>query len=148
MGKDPKEQHFADNQAATNASAEKNAGQKKKNAARFLSIEFSTVRRTLTAVDHLGPEAVAALVDGELETQARERAHSHITNCMECRAEVERQRTAASRLRECDAEDVHIPASLLSKLQQLAPEDLLKRKGEDDFSNMPVAGLLRRMKRR
>lgn len=120
----------------------------KKNTARFLSIEFSTVRRNLKAVDHLGPEAVAALVDGELSTQARERAYGHIANCMECRAEVERQRAASARLRESEACDVHIPASLLSKLQQLAPEDLLKRyNDEEGVQTVPVAGLLRRMKR-
>lgn len=40
---------------------------------------------------HLG-EVVAALVDGELDHDARERAQRHLAHCADCRAEVEAQR--------------------------------------------------------
>ena len=87
---------------------------------RFLSIEFATVRKTLHAVDHLGPEAVAAYVDGELMPQARERAQIHVAQCDECRGEIERQRRASARLRA--ACEVHIPSALLDKLQALGTQ--------------------------
>ena len=37
-------------------------------------------------------EVAAALIDGELEHAARERAHRHLLHCAACRAEVEAQR--------------------------------------------------------
>jgi anti-sigma factor RsiW len=37
-------------------------------------------------------EVAAALVDGELDHAARERAHRHLTHCRSCRDEVEAQR--------------------------------------------------------
>ncbi len=40
---------------------------------------------------HLG-EVAAALVDGELDHVARERAHRHLAHCGSCRAEVDAQR--------------------------------------------------------
>ena len=46
---------------------------------------------------HLG-EVAAALVDGELDHAARERAYRHLAGCPECRAEVEAQRRAKAAL--------------------------------------------------
>lgn len=40
---------------------------------------------------HLG-EVAAALVDGELDHAARERAHRHLAHCVSCRTEVDAQR--------------------------------------------------------
>lgn len=42
---------------------------------------------------HLG-DRVAALVDGELSHQARERALAHVAHCADCRAELATQRAA------------------------------------------------------
>lgn len=42
-------------------------------------------------MSHLG-DRVAALVDGELDHAARDRALSHIAHCADCRAQVEHQR--------------------------------------------------------
>jgi anti-sigma factor RsiW len=43
-------------------------------------------------------EAVAALVDGELDHSTRERAYRHLAHCATCRAEVEAQRQLKTRL--------------------------------------------------
>jgi anti-sigma factor RsiW len=43
-------------------------------------------------------DVVAALVDGELDHGARERAQSHLLHCDTCRAEVEAQRRLKARL--------------------------------------------------
>lgn len=53
-------------------------------------------------------EVAAALVDGELDHAARERAHRHLARCGSCRAEVEAQRrlkTALSGLSPAPAPD-------------------------------------------
>jgi anti-sigma factor RsiW len=47
---------------------------------------------------HLGRRA-AALVDGELEHDARDRALAHLANCDRCRSEVAEQRRLKARLR-------------------------------------------------
>jgi anti-sigma factor RsiW len=46
---------------------------------------------------HLG-EQVSALVDGELDHDARDRALAHLTGCADCRAEVDAERRAKARL--------------------------------------------------
>lgn len=49
----------------------------------------------------IGPclgDLVAAVVDGELDHAARERAHRHLAHCAGCRADVEAQRRLKSRL--------------------------------------------------
>lgn len=43
-------------------------------------------------------DVVAALVDGELDHAARERAQRHLAHCADCRAEVDAQRRLKSRL--------------------------------------------------
>lgn len=43
-------------------------------------------------------EVVAALVDGELDHAAREKAQRHLAHCASCRAEVEAHRTLKTRL--------------------------------------------------
>ena len=43
-------------------------------------------------------DVAAALVDGELDHAARERAHRHLAHCAGCRAEVEGQRQVKARL--------------------------------------------------
>lgn len=51
------------------------------------------------SVDHLGPEAIAALVDGELSPRAAERAQLHLDECEECRREVNNQLSVALTVR-------------------------------------------------
>ena len=43
-------------------------------------------------------DVVAALVDGELDHAARERAHRHLAHCARCRTEVDAQRRLKARL--------------------------------------------------
>lgn len=77
------------------------------------------------SIDHLSPEAVAALVDGELSRKAEHRAHVHLTNCSQCRAEVKQQREAAQRLQE-DSFDMCASGSLIQKLisiPETCPDD-------------------------
>ncbi|KAB1503971.1 anti-sigma factor [Corynebacterium sp. 320] len=52
------------------------------------------------SIEHLSPEAIAALVDGELTRKAEHRAKIHLVHCKECRDEVNTQREAAQRLRD------------------------------------------------
>lgn len=59
-----------------------------------------TAQPTASAVTHctaLG-DVVAALVDGELDHDARERAQSHLLHCQGCRAEAEAQRRQKAQL--------------------------------------------------
>ena len=64
-------------------------------------------------MSHLG-ERVAALVDGELDHDARDRAVAHLTRCEECRCAVSEQRWLKSRLHELAATEPS--AALLSSL--------------------------------
>lgn len=84
-------------------------------------------------IGHLGPEAIAALVDGELSPSAAERARIHLVNCAECRREVLSQREVAQAMRTAMAqqdgpghavehEGQGLPAALLSRLAAI-PED-------------------------
>jgi anti-sigma factor RsiW len=66
---------------------------------------------------HLGEEA-AALADGELGHDERERALAHVAVCAECRAEVEAQRRLKHRLDSLPA--VGAPSGLESRLRALA----------------------------
>jgi anti-sigma factor RsiW len=49
-------------------------------------------------VSHLG-DRVAALVDGELDHESRDRAFAHIATCDSCRAEVDAERRLKARIR-------------------------------------------------
>lgn len=69
------------------------------------------------SVEHLSPEAIAALVDGELTSRAEHRAKVHLVHCQACREEVQQQRDAAQRLRE-DIE-VHASGSLIERLTRI-----------------------------
>ncbi len=53
-------------------------------------------------MSHLG-ERVAALVDGELDHDSRDRAVAHLTRCEECRSAVREQRWLKARMRELAA---------------------------------------------
>lgn len=72
------------------------------------------------STDHLGSEAVAAFVDGELSPAAERRAKTHLLACRECREAVARQRQAARRLR--DSGELRIPAELRRRLAALSEE--------------------------
>ncbi|WP_035119624.1 zf-HC2 domain-containing protein [Corynebacterium freneyi] len=74
------------------------------------------------STDHLGTEAVAAFVDGELGVVAHRRAQAHLLACAECRREVARQRQAARRLR--NSGEVRIPAELRERLASLSREQM------------------------
>ncbi|MFC3848665.1 zf-HC2 domain-containing protein [Corynebacterium hansenii] len=74
------------------------------------------------STDHLGTEAVAAFVDGELSPSAHRRAQEHLLACGECRREVARQRQAARRLR--DSSEVHIPADLRKRLASMSRDQM------------------------
>nr|WP_120491312.1 zf-HC2 domain-containing protein [Corynebacterium lactis] len=78
------------------------------------------------STEHLGTEAIAAFVDGELSATAERRAQSHLMACPECRREVARQRQAARRLR--DSQALHIPAELRARLAGMC--DFVESEGE------------------
>ncbi len=63
---------------------------------------------------HLAQEAIAALVDGELDAGPAGRAARHLTGCTQCRMAVQAQREAKEALHE--AADVALPGDLLSRL--------------------------------
>ena len=64
-------------------------------------------------MSHLG-DRVSALVDGELDHDARDRALAHLASCARCRAAVEEERWLKSRLRRLPASEPS--ANLLSAL--------------------------------
>jgi anti-sigma factor RsiW len=70
---------------------------------------------------HLG-RLVAAVVDGVLGHDARDRALAHLARCDECRAEVEAQRRLKARLGRLGAPEV--PGSLAERLLRL-PDGLV-----------------------
>lgn len=63
--------------------------------------------------DHLG-ETGAALVDGELGHEARDKALAHLARCTRCRSEIEQQRAVVGRLRSMT--DPVLPADLAARL--------------------------------
>lgn len=70
------------------------------------------------STEHLGTEAIAAFVDGELSDSAERRAQAHLMACPECRREVAHQRLAARRLRNSAA--LHIPSDVRARIASLA----------------------------
>lgn len=69
------------------------------------------------SVDHLGPEAVVAFVDEEMDRTAHERAMNHLLACSACRREVRLQRQMAARLR---AGATCVSNDLMQRLQSIA----------------------------
>ncbi len=65
-------------------------------------------------------DVVAALVDGELEHAAREKAQRHLAHCAGCRAEVEAHRRLKSRLGGAGQEPAPSDA-LTARLLQMRP---------------------------
>lgn len=69
---------------------------------------------------HLAPDAVVALVDGELSAGAQDRASSHLARCPFCAAEVAAQRQASSAVRGADTPEVS--SGLLASLMAIPQE--------------------------
>ncbi|WP_305852306.1 anti-sigma factor family protein [Blastococcus sp. PRF04-17] len=63
---------------------------------------------------HLAQEAIAALVDGELEAGPANRAARHLSGCLQCRMAVQAQREAKEALHR--TRDVDVPGDLMSRL--------------------------------
>lgn len=77
------------------------------------------------SIDHLSPEAIAALVDGELSHKAQQRACIHLSGCDVCRREVCVQQEASQRFRE-NVWDVCASGSLIERLKSIpetCPDD-------------------------
>ena len=68
---------------------------------------------------HLGTE-IPALVDGELDHAARERALGHLAGCAACRAEVDDERRLKARLRGVGATGPRPADELAERLRRLA----------------------------
>jgi len=68
-------------------------------------------------MSHLG-DLIAALVDGELSHDGRDRALAHIAGCAECRAEVDRQRRLKALL--ANQADPHPSVDLQARLRAIA----------------------------
>lgn len=79
--------------------------------------------RRFAATEHLAPEAVAAYVDGELTVNAHLRAAGHLERCGECRAAVDAQTSARTRLRESSG-PLSVPPSLLGQLAAIPTQEL------------------------
>lgn len=77
--------------------------------------------KTRRRFDHLGPEAVAAFVDGEMSSKSAHNARVHLVLCENCRDDVHKQRHAAQALRSCNGNDqVQVSESLLDRLRRIA----------------------------
>jgi Putative zinc-finger len=63
---------------------------------------------------HLAQEAIAALVDGELDAGPATRAARHLSGCLQCRMAVQAQREAKEALH--STRDVDVPGDLMSRL--------------------------------
>ena len=68
--------------------------------------------RRSDTIGHLGPEAVVAFVDGEMEPKFMHRVRIHLVHCAECRADVHQQRHASEWVRHC-ADSAKVKACLL-----------------------------------
>jgi anti-sigma factor RsiW len=66
-------------------------------------------------------EVAAALVDGELDHAARERAHRHLAHCAACRAEVEAHRRLKARLSRLSVAPPAPDLALTDRLLALSP---------------------------
>lgn len=77
---------------------------------------------------HLG-DLVAALVDGVLGHQARERCLSHLARCAECRAEVEAHRSVKGQL--AGLADPRCPDGLVDRLRDLPDAPPVGRPTDD-----------------
>lgn len=69
---------------------------------------------------HLAPDAVVALVDGELSTGAQDRASAHLARCPFCAAEVAAQRHASRAVRGAGVPAA--PSALLAALMAIPQE--------------------------
>lgn len=90
------------------------------------------------AEQHLG-DRLAALVDGELKHDARDRVLAHLATCPRCKAEADAQR----RLKDVFAHAAPPPPSegLLARLQGLpGGPGVLGRSGDDDETGGPFGG--------
>ncbi len=83
----------------------------------------AAARARFDSIDHLGPEAVAAFVDGEMTPQAAHRARMHLALCAECRRDVARQQGTSAALRNsCLTSRLQASAELLARLNAIAQE--------------------------
>lgn len=108
--------------------------------------------RNFASVEHLGPEAVAAYVDGELSEVAVHRARVHLVHCPECRAEIKRQQHVVETIRECNrTEELRAPSALMARLTGIATSSPLEpEKPEPRPGNMlaKLDVMLRSVRRR
>lgn len=98
--------------------------------------------RRLSAVGHLTPEVVAALVDGELSRGAEHRARIHLVYCEECRDQVKIQRQAAERVRDNGSlGGVHVSGSLISRLTRIPTESAVQETPAAQYAEEDTLGL-------
>ena len=99
-------------------------------------------------IGHLGPEALAAYVDGEMDRKSMRRAEYHFARCAECRTEVLAQKGASEWLkRSTDTSQVHASAELLAKLTHLdeaAAQDAHPTQPKPRRSKLSALGALAR----
>lgn len=90
----------------------------------------SKARRADT-IGHLGPEAIVAFVDDEMDDKAKHRARIHLVHCGECRDEIYTQRGTSEWVRTCNIQSqVRAPRDLLKKLTSIGNLDLQQHKYE------------------
>ncbi|GAB2590301.1 zf-HC2 domain-containing protein [Streptomyces capparidis] len=92
------------------------------------------------AEQHLG-DRLAALVDGELGHDARERVLAHLATCDECRREADEQRRVKETLTAAATAAPGPSAGLLARLQALPGVDRDGGDGPGPFGTDPFPGL-------
>ena len=99
----------------------------------------SRARRADT-IGHLGPEAVVAFVDDEMEAKAKHRARIHLVHCHECRDEIYTQRGTSEWVRQCNIESqVRAPRDLLKKLASIGNLELRDSKERTEEEHAPAS---------
>lgn len=99
----------------------------------------SKARRADTT-GHLGPEAVVAFVDDEMELKAKHRARVHLVHCHECRDEIYTQRGTSEWVRQCNIESqVRAPRDLLRKLASIGSQDMRAHHFSDEDECKPAS---------
>ena len=102
-------------------------------------------------IGHLVPEAIAALVDGELSPRAAERARIHLVHCADCRREMLSQREVAQAMRTAmtqqagpghatEHEGQGPPAALLSRLAAIPQDSVAPQVNARDEHTTRAAG--------
>src|SRR5699024_4748565 len=98
----------------------------------------SKARRADTT-GHLGPEAVVAFVDDEMDTKAKHRARVHLVHWHASRHETYTQPVTSEWVRQCNIESqARAPRDLLRNLASIGSQDCRDRRLSAEGERQPV----------